>query len=128
LAHICSKQFKRTSIGILVSLLILQSIMVAAAAIRNRFFLQTDQYAAILLSDDFITRYDNWVSPSAYFAVSPSWTHYFNKPGLKTRWFFRAISSDLKQVVQDADCQSVVLMGHGTYHSWDATDSTVTNI
>jgi len=123
-----SKRVRRILVGILGSLLILQSIMVVAAVVRNRFFLQTDQYAAILLSDDFITRYDYWVSPGAYFAASPSWTHYFNNRRLKTRWFFRATSSDLKQVVQDPNCQSVVLMGHGTYHSWDATDSTVTNI
>lgn len=114
--------------GILGSLLVLQSLMVAAAAIRNRYFLQTDQYAAILLSDDYITRYDYWVSPGAYFAASPSWTHYFNNRDLKTRWFFRATSSDLNKVVQDPNCQSIVLMGHGTYHSWDATDGTVTNI
>lgn len=77
LQSIRSKRFRRVFIGILGSVLLLQSLMVAMAAIRNRYLLPTDQYAAILLSDDFITRHDYWVSPVAYFAASPSWTHYF---------------------------------------------------
>ena len=95
---------------------------------RNQFTIQTDRYAAILVSDRYVSSYDYWVFPATYFGASPSWTHYFNNRQLKTKWYFRAQGEDLIEVVQDPNCVSIVLIGHGTYHSWDATDRTITNL
>ena len=122
-----NKTFQKNFIRVLFVLVLLQSAMVGIAYSRNIFCVNGNSYAAILISDDFITKYDLWVSPATYFAASPSWTHYFNNRKLKTRWYFRAKRSDLIEAVKDVNCVSIVLVGHGTRQSWDSTDGSVTN-
>lgn len=122
-----SKRFKKIFYRTLGTILLFQSTLVTIAFIHNHFFMTTDQYAAVLVSDDFITPYDYWVSPACFFAASPSWTHYFNNRVQRIQWSFRAESGDLIQAIRDPNCQSIVLIGHGTYHSWGAMDKTVTN-
>jgi hypothetical protein len=46
---------------------------------------------------------------------------------MKVKWFFRARSIDLEKVIKDKDCQSVVLVGHGSLNCWQATDMLVSN-
>jgi hypothetical protein len=44
------------------------------------------------------------------------------------KWFFRAKSTDLEKVIQDRNCQSIVLVGHGSLNCWQATDMLVSNL
>ena len=122
------KTFQKVFLYTLGIMFLCQSVRVSVAYLRNRYFIENDQYAAVLISDYYITKYDYWVSPATFFGASPAWTHYFNNRGLKIRWMFRAKSTDLIEMVQDPNCQSIVLIGHGTYHSWDAVDKSITNL
>ena len=51
-----------------------------------------------------------------------------NTPDMKVKWFFRAKSTDLEKVIKDKDCQSIVLVGHGSLNCWQATDMLVSNL
>ncbi len=90
--------------------------------------IRSDEYAAVLLSDYAITKYDYWASPSAFLGSYIPWTHYFNNNNMKVRWYLRAKSTDLKKVIQDTNCQSIVLVGHGSLNTWKATDMIVSNL
>jgi len=90
--------------------------------------IKSDQYAAVLLSDYALTKYDYWASPSAFLGSYLPWSYYFNNRDMKIRWFLRAKSSDLKKVIKDRNCQSIVLVGHGSLNTWKATDMIVSNL
>lgn len=95
--------------------------------IRN-ISINSDEYAAVLLSDYALTKYDYWASPSAFLGSYLSWSYYFNNRNLKVRWVLRATSNDLKKVIKDRDCQSIVIVGHGSLNVWQATDMVVSNL
>jgi hypothetical protein len=97
------------------------------ATIRN-ISIKNNEYAAILLSDYAIWEYDYWASPCAFLGANIPWTYYFNNRDMKVKWFFRAKSIDLEKVIQDKDCQSIVLVGHGSLNCWQATDRLVSNL
>jgi hypothetical protein len=97
------------------------------AAIRNTS-IKNNEYAAVLLSDYAIWEYDYWASPCAFLGAYIPWTYYFNNRDMKVKWFFRAKSTDLEKVIKDKDCQSIVLVGHGSLNCWQATDMLVTNL
>jgi hypothetical protein len=90
--------------------------------------IKSDQYAAILLSDYALTEYDYWASPSAFLGSYITWTYYFNNRDVHVKWFLRAKSTDLKRVIRDGNCQSIVLVGHGSVNTWKATDMVVSNL
>lgn len=96
------------------------------ATVRNSFVKSKD-YGAVLISDYAVTRFDYWASPLAFFGAYPYWTYYFNNRGMKARWFLRAKSTDLARVIKDSACQSIVLVGHGSFNAWQATNMVVTN-
>jgi hypothetical protein len=96
-------------------------------AIRD-MSISNDEYAAVLLSDYALTKYDYWASPSAFLGSYLSWSCYFNNRNMKVRWFLRATSKDLKKVIKDKDCQSIVIVGHGSLNIWQATDMVVSNL
>jgi hypothetical protein len=96
------------------------------AAIRD-MSINSDEYAAVLLSDYAFWQYDYWASPCASLGSYIPWTHYFNNRNMKVKWFLRAKSNDLEKVIKDKDCQSIVLVGHGDIDSWQATDKEVSN-
>jgi len=95
-------------------------------AIRD-MSINNDEYAAVLLSDYAFWQYDYWASPCAFLGSYIPWSYYFNNRNMKVKWFFRAKSNDLKEVIKDKDCQSIVLVGHGDIDSWQATDMEVSN-
>jgi len=95
--------------------------------IRN-MSIKNNEYAAILLSDYAIWEYDYWASPAAFLGAYIPWTYYFNNRDMKVKWVFRAKSIDLEKVIQDKDCQSIVLVGHGSLNCWQATDMLVSNL
>jgi len=97
------------------------------ATIRN-MSIKNNEYAAILLSDYAIWEYDYWASPCSFLGAYIPWTYYFNNRDMKVKWFFRAKSIDLEKVIQDKDCQSIVLVGHGSLNCWQATDMLVSNL
>ena len=97
------------------------------ATIRN-MSIKNNEYAAILLSDYAIWEYDYWASPCAFLGAYIPWTYYFNNRDMKVKWVFRAKSIDLEKVIQDKDCQSIVLVGHGSLNCWQATDMLVSNL
>jgi hypothetical protein len=96
------------------------------ATIRN-MSLKNNEYAAVLLSDYAIWEYDYWASPCSFLGAYIPWTYYFNNRDTKVKWVFRAKSFDLEKVIQDRDCQSIVLVGHGSLNCWQATDRLVSN-
>jgi hypothetical protein len=96
-------------------------------AIRD-MSISNDEYAAVLLSDYALTKYDYWASPSAFLGSYLTWSYYFNNRNMKARWFLRAKSTDLKKVIKDRNCQSIVLVGHGSLNIWQATDMVVSNL
>ncbi len=96
------------------------------ATIRN-ISVKNHEYAAILLSDYAIWKYDYWASPCAFLGAYIPWTYYFNNRDMKVKWFLRAKSIDLEKVIKDKDCQSIVLVGHGSLNCWQATDRLVSN-
>ena len=97
------------------------------ATIRN-MSIKNHEYAAVLLSDYAIWEYDYWASPCAFLGAYIPWTYYFNNRDMKVKWVFRAKSIDLGKVIQDKDCQSIVLVGHGSLNCWQATDRLVSNL
>ena len=97
------------------------------ATIRN-MSIKNKEYAAILLSDYAIWEYDYWASPCAFLGAYIPWTYYFNNRDMKVKWFLRAKSTDLEKVIRDKDCQSIVLVGHGSLNCWQATDMLVSNL
>lgn len=99
----------------------------AVATLRN-MSIKNNAFAAVLLSDYAFWEYDYWASPCAFLGAYIPWTYYFNNRGVKVKWFFRARSNDLEKVIQDKDCQSIVLVGHGSLDCWQATDMLVTNL
>ena len=97
------------------------------ATITNHLVAKDDQYAAILLSGFAFSDYDYWASPVAFLGSYPAWTFYFNLKGLRTDYFFSATKQDLKKVLIDSKYQSIVLVGHGSFNAWRATDQIVSN-
>lgn len=100
-------------------------IPMAAIAYNSNERTRTDRYAAILVSAHAIFGNDHWLPPLALLGSFPSWTLYFNNRGLKTEYFLSATSDDFKRVLLDYKYQSVVLVGHGSYSHWRATDDSV---
>ena len=115
--------FRATKIFCIIALAIYIP-MTAIAYISNERT-HTDRYAAILVSAYAIFGNDHWLPPIALIGSYPSWTLYFNGKGLKTEYFLSATSDDFKRVIQDDKYQSVVLVGHGSYNHWRATDYNV---
>jgi hypothetical protein len=97
------------------------------ATIRN-MSIKNKEYAAILLSDYAMSEYDYWASPCSFLGAYIPWTYYFNNRDMKVKWFLRAKSTDLEKVIKDKDCQSIVLVGHGSLNCWQATDMLVSNL
>ncbi len=106
---------------------IVYSILAISTTVRD-MNIQSNQYAAVLLSDHALTKYDYWASPSAFFGSYITWTYYFNNKDIKVKWFLRAKSTDLKRVIRDVNCQTIVLVGHGSLNTWKATDMVVSNL
>ncbi len=104
----------------------LYAVAALITAVRNSG-IKSDEYAAVLLSDHAITRFDYWVSPAAFLGSYLSWSYYFNNQDMKTKWFLRAKSTDLEMVIRDPKCRSIVLVGHGNLNAWRGTDMRVTN-
>jgi len=111
---------------IILPLLFIYICIGIMTTIRN-MSINNNEYAAVLLSDCAFWQYDYWASPCAFLGSYIPWTHYFNNRNMKVKWFFRAKSNDLENVIKDKDCQSVVLVGHGDIDNWQATDMEVSN-
>ncbi len=109
----------------LYALVIHLGLGIIATARNSR--LKSDEYGAILLSDQTGMKFDYWASPAAWFGAYPYWTSYFNNRGLKARWILRAKTADFERVVRDEKCVSIVLVGHGSFSMWGATDKDITN-
>lgn len=84
-----------------------------------------DRYAAILISAHAIAGNDHWLPPIAFLGSYPAWTLYFNSQGLKSRYILSATYRDFIDVLNDERYQSIVLVGHGSYNHWRATDQEV---
>jgi hypothetical protein len=97
----------------------------AATALISDITTKSNQYAAILLSADAITGHDHWAPPIAFLGSYPSWTLYFNSLGYKTDYIFSAKHKDFVKVLMDEKYQSIVLVGHGSFNCWKATDELV---
>ena len=87
--------------------------------------IETDQYAAILLSAHAFTDHDHWAPVLAFLGSYPAWTLYFNARNLKPDYIFSATYDDFMNVLKDDKYQSIVLVGHGSYNHWQATDMEV---
>ncbi len=111
---------------IILPLLLIYICVGIITTIRN-VNIKNNEYAAVLLSDYAFWQYDYWASPCAFLGSYIPWTYYFNNRNMKVKWFFRAKSHDLEEVIKDKDCQSIVLVGHGDIDSWQATDTEVSN-
>ena len=85
----------------------------------------SDQYAAILLSAHAFTSHDHWAPVLAFAGSYPAWTLYFNSKGIKPDYIFSATYDDFVKVLQDDKYQSVVLVGHGSFNCWQATDALI---
>jgi hypothetical protein len=112
---------------IILPFLVIYTGLATITAIRN-MNINNDEYAAVLLSDYALTKYDYWASPSAFLGSYLTWSYYFNDRNMKVRWFLRAKSTDLETVIKDRNCQSIVLVGHGSLNIWQATDMVVSNL
>jgi hypothetical protein len=112
---------------IILPLAIVYTGLFVAATLRD-MTIRDNEYAAVLLSDYAITEYDYWASPSAFLGSYIPWTFYFNNRGLRVKWFLRAKGADLRKVIRDPGCQSIVLVGHGSRNNWQATDGEVSNM
>jgi len=102
-------------------------IPIAILAIISESSVKSNKYAAILLSAHAITDYDYWAPPIAFLGSYPAWTFYFNSKSFKTDFIFSATKKDFFKVLKDEKYQSIVLVGHGSFNSWRATDSLITN-
>jgi hypothetical protein len=111
---------------IVLPFLVIYIGLAGIAAVRD-MRIKSDEYAAVLLSDHALTKYDYWASPSAFLGSYITWSHYFHDRNMKVRWFLRAESMDLEEVIKDRKCQSIVLVGHGNRNAWRATDRSVSN-
>ncbi len=87
--------------------------------------IKSDQYAAILPSAHAFTDHDHWAPVLAFIGSYPAWTLYFNARDSKPDYIFSATHDDFIKVLQDDKYQSVVLVGHGSYSHWQATDMEV---
>lgn len=83
------------------------------------------RYAAILISAHALAGNDHWLPPIAFLGSYPAWTLYFNARGLKPDYILSATYQDFVSVLQDARYQSIVLVGHGSFNHWRATDQEV---
>jgi hypothetical protein len=123
--------FTKTNIWFIFSRIIFPLLVIyvglAGIAAVQDMRIQSDEYAAVLLSDHALTKYDYWASPSAFLGSYITWSHYFHVRNMKVRWFLRAESMDLKEVIKDRKCQSIVLVGHGNLNAWRASDRKVSN-
>jgi hypothetical protein len=124
--------FTKKRIKFILRWMILPSLLIyigvgMIATIRN-MSIKNKEYAAILLSDYAISEYDYWASPCSFLGAYIPWTYYFNNRDMKAKWFLRAKSTDLEKVIRDKDCQSIVLVGHGSLNCWQATDMLVSNL
>jgi hypothetical protein len=99
----------------------------ATAAFISDVMTDGDEFAAIMLSAHAVTDYDYWAPPLAFLGSYPAWTLYFNSKGLRTDYFFAATTRDFLDVLENEKYQSIVLMGHGSYNSWRATDDSIEN-
>jgi hypothetical protein len=99
----------------------------AITAFISDVMTDNDEYAAIMLSAHAVTDYDYWAPPLAFLGSYPAWTLYFNSKGLRTDYFFAATSQDFLNVLENEKYQSIVLVGHGSYNSWRATDDSIEN-
>ena len=84
-----------------------------------------DRYAAILISAHAFAGNDHWLPPIAFLGTYPAWTLYFNSRGLRTHYILSATYKDFVDVLRDDRYQSVVLVGHGSFNHWRATDQEV---
>lgn len=100
----------------------------AAVAVISDLNTKSGKYAAILLSADAVTGHDYWAPPVAFWGSYPSWTLYFNSQGYKTDYIFSATYQDFIEVLKDEKYQSIVLVGHGSFNCWKATDGLVTTL
>jgi hypothetical protein len=102
-------------------------VPLAITAFISDLMTNSDEYAAIMISAHAATNYDYWAPPMAFLGSYPAWTLYFNSKGLRTDYFFAATKQDFLNVLEDERYQSIVLVGHGTYNSWRATDGNIDN-
>ena len=121
-----SERIKFIKRRIILPIILVHIVLSVAATFRNNY-IKSNKYAAVLISDRAISRYDYWASPLAFIGAYPYWTYYFNNRGYKTEWFLRAKSTDLNNIIQDERFESLVLVGHGSFNSWQAVDKLVTN-
>lgn len=119
-------RIKKILVKAIIPFLAVYAIAALITAVRDNG-INNDEYAAVLLSDHAITRFDYWASPAAFLGSYLSWSYYFNYQNLKTKWFLRAKSMDLEKVIRDPKCRSIVLVGHGNLNAWRATDMIFTN-
>ena len=100
---------------------------ITAVAFFSNLFTKTDKYAAVLLSAHALTDHDYWAPPLAFLGSYPAWTLYFNARGEKIDYFFNATKEDFMSIISDDKYQSIVLVGHGSYNTWRATDAQIAN-
>jgi hypothetical protein len=100
--------------------------LAVAACISNAATV-TDRKAAVLVSGHAVTDHDHWLPPIALAGSYAAWTFYFNARNLKVKYFLSASRNDFIDVLCSDTYQSIVLVGHGTYNSWRATDGYINN-
>jgi len=120
------KKFQFIVVRVMLPLIAVYVVLAGITAIQD-MRIQGREYAAVLLSDHALTKYDYWASPSAFLGSYITWSHYFHDRNMRVRWFLRATSGDLEEVIKDKKCQSIVLVGHGNRNAWRATDRNVSN-
>lgn len=124
------KRFGRISLKHLIKyilILIAVYLPIAAIAFISNVSVKTGKSAAILLSAHAFSDYDYWAPPLAFLGSYPAWTLYFNARGEKIDYFFNATKDDFMNVLMDSKYQSIVLVGHGSYNTWRATDTQIAN-
>ena len=118
------KPLLKAAIILLICALVVY-IPAATVAFISNTQTNTNQYAAILLSAHAFSDHDHWAPVLAFIGSYPAWTLYFNSRGLKPDYIFSASYNDFMKVLQDDKYQSIVLVGHGSYNHWRATDMEV---
>ncbi|MBI4016706.1 MAG: hypothetical protein HY363_03360 [Candidatus Aenigmarchaeota archaeon] len=81
---------------------------------------------AVLISDSHYEETRPTLSPILKTLMYVPLTIYYNVDNSGVDWILHAQSSDLEQILQDENYKNIVLVGHGSYNSWSATDRTVT--
>jgi len=81
---------------------------------------------AVLISDYHYDEIRPLLSPTIETSVYLPMTLYFNSDGSQVEYVRHATSSDLERICRDDNYKNVVLVGHGTYNTWWATDREVT--